>query len=390
MVGFFFFFIAFLVGLVVVRKSYSYNVKDIALLSMVVKLALCVSALYIVLPFGGADGLKFERVAWEWSQGSIFDVLATIDVSRSYVISSIIALLYNILERDIAIPIFINGMMGMLVFYYAIVLAQVTWGSNSVNRLFALLVAMSPMLNVNSAVILRENYIALFAVLASIQLAKYARSGNQSLIFTFLFFVLLASFFHGGMILFALGLPLFIVLDGKNIGLFKRVVTGVFILLAFVLIMSFMEFGKLSEVQEEGVSVEYLTEIENRRQDASTAYLVGLTPSGLHDILWQGPVRSFYLLAKPFPWDVRNFGHFIVLLDAVLWWVILWLLWKNRALIKANPSAFALFLACAVTILAFAYGTNNFGTAVRHRTKFLVMALVLVSPFFPRIRLTRS
>lgn len=154
----------------------------------------------------------------------------------------------------------------------------------------------------------------------------------------------------------------------------------------FAVIITYMDFGKLSDVQQGELSVEFLAEMEANRQEANTAYLVGMAPSGIHDIVWQAPIRSLFLLAKPFPWDVRSFGHALVMLDAMLWWLIIFLVWRHRAAIKANPATFAILLSCLITIVAFAYGTSNFGTGVRHRTKFLVMALVIISPFLPRVR----
>lgn len=359
---------------------------NIPLLSFSLKIILCLIGVFFVLPFGGADGIKFEHIAWEWSQGTLPEILSGIDISASYVISSITAVFYHFMGRDIAIPIFINGILGVLIFYFSLVLAEVVWGKGNVNKLFALIVAIHPMLNVHSAVLLRENYIAIFVVLASIHLARYAHRPSLYSAFFFFLFVLLSSFFHGGMILYAAGLPLFVLFGSSNIRGATKILVGIAFMAVFAVIITYMDFGKLSDVQQGELSVEYLAEIEANRQEANTAYLVGMAPSGLHDIVWQAPIRSLFLLAKPFPWDVRGLGHALVMLDAMLWWLIIFLVWKHRAAIKANPAAFAILLSCLLTIVAFAYGTSNFGTGVRHRTKFLVMALVIISPFLPRVR----
>lgn len=354
--------------------------------SILIKIVLCIVGLYIVLPFGGADGVTFERFAWEWSQDSLVDIVSNVNVSASYVISSITAIFYHFMGRDIAIPIFINGILGVLIFYFSLVLAEEVWGKGRVNKLFALIVAIHPILNVHSAVILRENYIVIFVVLASIHLARYAHRTSLYSAFLFFLFVLLSSFFHGGMILYAAGLPLFVLFGSSNIRGVTKILAGIAFMAVFAAIITYMDFGKLSDVQQGELSVEYLAEMEANRQEANTAYLVGMAPSGIHDIVWQAPIRSLFLLAKPFPWDVRSFGHALVMLDAMLWWLIIFLVWRHRAAIKANPAAFAILLSCLITIVAFAYGTSNFGTGVRHRTKFLVMALVIISPFLPRVR----
>lgn len=359
---------------------------NIPLLSFSLKITLCLVGVFVVLPFGGADGINFESTAWKWSQGTLPEILSGIDVSASYVISSITAVFYHFMGRDIAIPIFINGILGVLIFYFSLVLAEEVWGKGNINKLFALIVAIHPILNVHSAVLLRENYIVFFVVLASIHLARYAHRASLYSALLFLLFVLLSSFFHGGMIIYAAGLPLFVLFGSSNIKGVAKVLAGIVFMAVFAVIITYMDFGKLSDVQQGELSVEYLAEMEASRQEANTAYLVGMAPSGIHDIVWQAPIRSLFLLAKPFPWDVRSVGHALVMLDAMLWWFIIYLAWKHRAVIKANPAAFAILLSCLLTIVAFAYGTSNFGTGVRHRTKFLVMALVLISPFLPRVR----
>ncbi|MGJ7460578.1 hypothetical protein ACR80S_05575 [Halomonas sp. MA07-2] len=340
----------------------------------------------MALPFSGVDAVNFERFAWEWSQSSLSDIVTNIDVSRSYLISSITAIFYHFMGRDIVIPVFINGILGVLIFYFSLVLAKEVWGRSGFNKLFAVIVALHPVLNIHSAVVLRENYITIFVIAASIYLAKFAKNSSVYSAACFFVLVLISSFFHGGIILYAAGLPLFMIFGSSKIKGVTKILAGVAFAAVFAVIITTMDFGKLSDIQQGKLSVEYLAQLEANRQQANTAYLVGMTPSGIHDVVWQAPIKSFFLLAKPFPWDVRSFGHALLLLDAMLWWLIIFLIWKHRAAIKSNPAAFAILISCLITIVAFAYGTSNFGTGIRHRTKFVVMALALVSPFLPRVR----
>lgn len=101
---------------------------SLPLIAFFLKGIFCVVGVFVILPFGGADGLVFERFAWEWSQNSLWTIITGIDVSRSYVISSITAVFYHLMGRDVAIPIFINGILGVLIFYFSLVLAESVWG----------------------------------------------------------------------------------------------------------------------------------------------------------------------------------------------------------------------------------------------------------------------
>ncbi|MFW0778476.1 MAG: hypothetical protein ACN2B6_12245 [Rickettsiales bacterium] len=357
------------------------------MLAISLKLILGTLGVFVSLPFSGADARTFERIAWSWSQLSIPDILMRVDVSRSYVISSVTAIFYSLLERNIAIPIFINVSLAILVFFFSLRLANRVWNDQRLNVFFALVVALHPVMNVNSAVILRETYIYFFVVLASISLASFAWTGRLRHALTFLVFVVFASFFHGAMILLALGFPLFAVVGSDTLKPWKKLSFGAIFSIVFIFVLFNMDLGKLQDLQEgEVFDVEYFANLESRRQEANTAYLTGLTPSNPLDLVWQAPVRVIFLLTKPFPWDVRSFGHAIVFFDAVIWWLIIYLLIKNWSEIRRNPACLALICMAAVALVAFSYGTSNFGTGVRHRTKFFVIAWVLVYPFLPRFR----
>lgn len=384
MVTFFFVALFIFVSGFVVYRSMSYNAFGAALISSFLKIALCILALHVSMPFSGADAETFERLGWEWSQDGLSSAVSTIDITGSYLISSIVAIIYSIFGREISAPVIINGLLGVLIFYYSLVLAREVWGE--VSNFFPFLVALHPMLNIHSAIILRENYIVLFLVLASISLARYARKPDLYFSVNFIFFVILASFFHGAMIVYAAGLPLFVVFGNSRMKFPAKLSVGLLFAVIFSFVIANINFGKLSAIQQDGLSVEYLAQLEETRREANTAYLVGMAPSGFHDVIWQAPIRSVFLLTKPFPWDIRNFGHLLVFFDALLWWFVIYLVWKNRVAIKNNPAAFAILISCLISIVAFAYGTSNYGTGVRHRTKFIIMALVLVSPFIPRIR----
>ena len=149
-----------------VIKSKEFGVAPIALVSGLIKVILCVIGTFIVLPFGGTDGIRFEQVAADWSLLSFSEIVRDINVSGSYLISSITAIFYRAIDRDIIIPISINGILGIFSFYLSLVLYKEVWGEKRVNKTFAILVALHPMLNVNSAIVLRESYIIFFILMA--------------------------------------------------------------------------------------------------------------------------------------------------------------------------------------------------------------------------------
>ena len=383
------FYIFILCFMLINQKAKS--IKFIFLAAGFVTLILCLIGLKFSLPFSGADAVRFERVAWHWSKGSLSDILSTFDVSRSYVISSITAVAYYFSGREPFIPIIINGILGLFIMYYSIKLFDEVWGERAPRKtLFFILVAFSPMLTINSATILRENYIILFLLIATVHLAKFANTGNVISAALFILFTIFSSFFHGGTILYVLGLPMYLFFGRGTMGYGAKAVWMVIFFIALAFILNYMEFGKLQEIQETGISAEGLADRLAGIQDANTTYLQGLIPSNTFDLLWQTPIRALFFLIKPFLWDIRAFGHAISFLDALVWIFIVVTIYKNRRNVYSNPAALAILLGCIVAIFAFAYGTSNYGTAIRHRTKFYVEMLVLAAPFFIGLKFKRS
>lgn len=381
----------FVILLFVFFKIQSNNIRLVFLAGGLLTLGLSLLALVFNLPFSGADAATFEGIAWLWSRGSFADVLSTFDVSRSYVISSITAVFYYFAGREPFIPIIINSFLGLFIMFFSLKLFDEVWGKNGNRKLlFFILVVFSPMLTINSSIILRENYITLFLLVATLHLARFANSGSFVSAALFVLFTILSSFFHGGTILYLLGLPMYLFFGKGTMGYGAKAVWMVVFFIALAFILNYMEFGKLQEIQETGISAEGLAERLSGAQEANTTYLQGMVPSNTFDLLWQTPIRALFFLTKPFIWDIRAFGHAISFLDALIWIFIIVTIYKNRTVIYNNPAALAILFGCIVAIFAFAYGTSNYGTAIRHRTKFYVEMLVLAAPFFTGFKFKRS
>ncbi len=379
-------YVSFFVVLKLEQKGFAV----IAALACFSRLIMCLAGLFIVLPFGGDDAQTFERIAADWSQGSFAQVLATFDLSRSYVFSSVIAVFYWLLEVNIAIPVFINGIAGVLIFYFAMILAGTVWPTSKNNLIFGLLVALHPMLNVDSAITLRENLIILFLVMSAFSLVSYIKYRSLKHLFLYMLLAIFSAFFHGAIVIFIAGLPLYLIFFSGSFSYHSKV----FVALAFsgclFLFLFYADLGKVEVMQEEGFSVETLAEVQLSRKDAATVYLQGVVPDNVFDIVWQTPLRVVNFLFQPFPWRVTDPRYIMVFFDAILWVFIISILIRNIRHVSQNKAALALLVSAFVLVVVFSYGTGNFGTAIRHRTKFLVLFLVVVYPFLPNFSIRRS
>lgn len=140
------------------------------ILASLSKIIIAFIGTYIALPFTGIDTVNFENFAFNLSQNnSAWEIIQGIEISKSFVISSITALFYHLFVHDTAIPIFINCFLGILIHFKSLRLFDTIWKGEQKGRLlFFVLIGFAPMLTLFSAVFLRENYIILFLLLGHV------------------------------------------------------------------------------------------------------------------------------------------------------------------------------------------------------------------------------
>ena len=115
---------------------------------------------------------------------------------------------------------------------------------------------------------------------------------------------------------------------------------------------------------------------------AGSTYLLWMQKLGVGLRLLLSPVRMFYLLFSPLPFDWRGLSDVAVFcIDSLVYIVLVVLMFWPPLL--GGAAQLKRFLGYAVLVLTFVFalGTTNAGTAVRHRAKFLpVLVLAAVYP----------
>jgi hypothetical protein len=108
------------------------------------------------------------------------------------------------------------------------------------------------------------------------------------------------------------------------------------------------------------------------------------------ELLYKVPVRSIYFVFAPFPWDIKKTSHLIGLIDASFHMYLVFLIIKNRKTIWKDPSLRFISIILLFYILVFAVAVGNFGTAIRHRTKFVTIFLLLAAPLVKKFTLLKK
>ncbi|MFV8570537.1 hypothetical protein ACNQ6O_04910 [Marinobacter sp. SBS5] len=342
------------------------------------------------LPEGSSDALVFDRVAVAWATeygcSGFFDHF---NPSASYVYSSLMAVAYSCIDYVPFSVQVLNVLVGVFGVIFLMSATKTVWGIKYAKRVGYVL-AFFPFLVMLSAVGLRESFIFSLFSLGIFSFVKYSYGkGNSWLILCLVSFGL-SSLFHGAMALAIGGVFMGIMLKpmlapiqtkqqfGFNIVLFL-VMLAIFCL-GMVYVYSQVSLHKLGSLDE--LDVDQISAVVSSRTKGNAAYLTGLEMNGLFDFLWQIPIRMFYFLFSPFPWNISSPAHVLGMLDGVFYIVISAMCFKYRKEIFNNPVLLQVLLILLLMSLAFSFGTSNFGTAIRHRAKFYLCMLIIVAPCF--------
>ena len=123
------------------------------------------------------------------------------------------------------------------------------------------------------------------------------------------------------------------------------------------------------------------------------AYDVSLVDdNSILGLIVNSPIRMFYFLASPLPWDWRGLNDMIAFIgNALLYTVSLYYGFKsikNKNFENKNIIIVLLIIALASAFL-YSWGVSNAGTALRHRDKFIVNFILILIVSFDASRKSR-
>ena len=101
------------------------------------------------------------------------------------------------------------------------------------------------------------------------------------------------------------------------------------------------------------------------------------------------PIRSIYFLFSPFPWDVKKISHLVGLFDSLLYITLAFLIFLNLKAILKDPTLKIILLILICYFIIFGVGVSNFGTGIRHRSKFLIELILLAGPLIPKLSFSK-
>ena len=345
------------------------------------------------LPDGDMDAKSFERFAWEYSQDGFYHVISIFSGPETYFLSKFIAVLYALLGRSILMAQSISIFFGVASVFLGWLVAKKIWDDHTAIKV-GWSIALFPSLVSYSVLTMREVYLSFFLLLAVYGIIMWVRHRSINSIIIVISGFIGATFFHGSSIIGLFVFLFFITLDSfkKTFKLLsKRLINfQILIIIIFSLTILGLYFTNkisLPYIQNFSKSIDpsYLkSEVINLKVKGSAAYPEWTKIDSDIEFIYKIPIRSVYFLFSPFPWDVDKSSHLIGLLDSFLYMILAYLIFRNRKVIWKDPALRIVLIVLFSYFVMYGVGVGNFGSAIRHRSKFVIELILLAAPLIPQ------
>lgn len=367
------------------------RISKIIYLALSVRIILLFIGQYIDLPDSTSDAENFEFYAWQFGKDGFMNLFTHFRGPDPFFISWIIAIPYSLLDRSELMAESISLLFGMGSVYLGWIVANKIWNKDIANKV-GMTIALFPSLILYSVLIMRETYIVFFLLLALYGVVTWTKTDSfKSIIITMAGFFM-ATFFHGAMIIG--GIVFFLIVFLVNIKKMFKLLIKFRLNFKFLIYLSSIAglvFYILTKVHIPYLeSFDYATNLStlfqkttiNTKGDASwPTWLIISSPV---EMFYKLPLRSIYFMYAPFPWDVSQARHLAGMLDSFLYIYLTFLIFKNKKNIWRDPALRVFLIILIFYIIVFAIGAGNFGTGIRHRSKFVVLFILLAAPLIKK------
>jgi len=385
-------------GIVLILTVRDGQLRYILFLAVIVRLALLTASdMGFTLPDSDVDAAYFEERGWafatNWTdKGLSYGALQPLNGTRLY--SLVVAVVYYAFGRFSVLPCVLNMAVGVVTIALVYRLAIALWASRAAAQLAAGIGAVFPTLVLYSVMTLREALFICAFMYSLRSFLNWMNGGNTVDIIKTLTGWIVAVILHAGAIpavlVYAAVAAFYSPRSQRWTLASKWLPLGLVMFFALAMAIEGGMVAKLPKGLGLLCSPEYLCSRLSMIARSRAAYLSGIKPSSYLDIVLQTPLRVLYFLFAPFPHMVSNTADFIALADGMLYVVLVVCAIRSVAATSPTPRRTALLLVLILTVVVFAWGTSNYGTAVRHRQKIVPLLLVISSPGIARSWLYRG
>lgn len=377
-------------------QMYTAQTQVIYLLLFVIRIILLMyQSTYGNLPMAGGDSAVFHENALniiENSNNNIVNILipsSTMENRGDY-FERMVALVYYLCGARTQYIYYVSYIASEIVFYYINKLTKLLGGDVYIAAKTSLLFYIWPLEIVYSMDYLREMTMQCIFILSLYNFLSYLLKGKAVSMVNAFFLAYVCVGIHSGMagVLAAYG----IALAFYNRKTQKIEFSGAKILLVLSMVVIFMVSPLWNDVMGRFRNIDSMASLANSAMSnniiSTTDYIS--SPSSSLGIVLQTPIRLFYFMVSPLIWQVRSAGTVIAMIfDGIPRLCLVYGIYnifrkRNRMSSIERAIVIVLLLVVLCSHLIFSWGTNNYGTAMRHRLKVFPAEIILFNVFKAR------
>ena len=369
------------------------GISNILFVGLAIRIFFLLTGHYIVsLPDSTADAVTFENVAWYLGKDGFLNVLNYYNGPNSRFISWVIAIPYSLFGRSLLMAKSISLLFGIGSIFLGWKVAKIIWDERIANKV-GWAIALFPSLILYSVLVMREVYACFFVLVALYGVVKWVKTGDFKSITLAIIGFVGATFFHGALFV---GILIFIaIVTISNLKkLFKkysnfRISLKNIIFLIFIFVSSGYYLSNKIQIPylgtfDKATDLNYLIRKTNVSTRGNASWPEWTIPKSSIEIIYKAPVRAMYIVFSPFPWDIKETKHLIGMFDSFIFMYLTFLIFSNIKTIWNDPSLRIILILLLFYLLVFGIGVGNFGTGIRHRSKFAVMFILLAAPLIKK------
>ena len=294
-----------------------------------------------------------------------------------------ITFIYNIIGSSRIVVQYINVLLGMGILFVLISIFDELSFNIKQKKHFLCIAAFFPHLIIFSSILLREAWCEFFIISSLLYFIRWMKHGGSLFIIQSFICVLVASVMHSGCIFVGIGYLIAVSFYHPRLSINKISPSAIF----FTIILGIVSFYLLAITE---IFTTHFNNFDEEKFNGSglyvaiegeSAYLTWMNPNSISQMLIFAPLKMFYFLFSPLPFNWRGFQDtFAFFFDSCFYFYCMFVFFKNHKYIKDKiKKNIVIYLMVSFLFLTFSfgYGTITAGTAMRHRCKIVPIILVI-------------
>lgn len=335
---------------------------------------------YQNLPLGGTDWMVYDASAEQSISLMNSNVFLILSSTENFFVK-LVAIFYVLTNHSVSFIYFFVFFCSLVLLNFLLKIQRILTNGDNKFQFVPLIFFIWPIEVIMSITFLREIPIQMCLVIGLYNLLIFEKNRKITSLISCLLFTVLSAMMHAGTIGVFFIFFVYLVLNNRE----KKIkITPLRIIIAMLLIGLLLNSPlwtamtqKFSSLNLELGSNESL---ELGRQAGRTTYITKTSFSNIFEMIIYTPYRFLMYELSPLPWQIISLSTAIAfLIDSVPRYFIIATIFTKfkRNKRRLSKIAYMLLIVIIVTDLIFCWGTNNYGTAIRHRAKILPFEILI-------------